>query len=103
MRKMSVHLMHGSLVVEISEAGQTVSRDELAASAAGIGDADQHQIGLDVSRGQAAHSLLVERHAFLRRPFGLIADASQVAVEAAVNYNFQLRREIFSLSLPAGG
>src|SRR5260370_9823363 len=103
MRKVTFHLMHGGLVVEINEPGQSVSRDEPDASAAGIGDAHQHQIGLDVSGGQAADSLFVQRYAFLRRSFGLIADAPQVAVEAAVNYDFQLRREIFSLSLPAGG
>ena len=100
---MSFHLMHGGLVVEISEPGQSVGGDEPDASAAGIGDADQDQIGLDVSGGQAADSLLVQRHAFLRRPVGLIADAPQVAVEAAVNHDFQLGGEIFSLGLPPGG
>ena len=68
MREVSFHLMHGGLVIEISEPGQSVSGDEPDASAAGIGDADEDQIGLDVSGDQAADSLLVERHAFLRRP-----------------------------------
>src|ERR1700720_1455681 len=103
MRKVPFPLMHGGRVVEINEPGQSVSRDEPDASPASIGDADQHQIDLDVSGGQAADALFVQRQAFLRCPFGLIADAPQVAVEAAVNHDFQLYCDIFSLSLPAGG
>src|SRR6185369_2013116 len=100
---MSFHMMHGGLVIEISEPGQSVGGDEPNASAAGVGDADEDQIGLKVPGSQAADSLLVERYPLLRRPLGLIADASQVAVEAAVNDDFQLAGEIFSLGLPPGG
>jgi len=73
------------------------------ASAAGIGDADQHQIGLDVSGVRLPTRCLSNGMPSCGVPSGWIADAPQVAVEAAVNYDFQLRREIFSLSLPAGG
>ena len=75
MREMSLHLMHRSLVIELGKPSQRIGRDEPDASAPGIGNADQNEIGLNVSGGQGADSLLVQRHAFLRRPVGLIADS----------------------------
>src|SRR6476660_8920205 len=98
MRKMSLHLVHRGLIVEIGKARKRVRRNQPDAIVP-IRNTDESEIRLDISSGQGADSLAVQRHAFLGRSLGLVADAPQVAGESAIDHDLQLRSKIFALSL----
>ena len=99
---MGFHLMDLEPVVEIGNFGQGVGGDQPDFHAAGIGDANQIEVGIDISGGQSADALLVWRRSFLWRSLRLIADQPQVAGKCAVHHNLQLFGEFLTLRRALG-
>ena len=94
--------MHREPVVKIGDFGQGVRGDQPDFHAAGIGDADEIEVGINISGGQSSDALLVRRRSFLWRSLRLIADQPQVAGKCAVHHNLQLGGEFLSLRRALG-
>src|SRR5207245_8606749 len=69
---------------------------------AGIGDADEIEVSLNIPSGQTADSLAAYRNSILQRSIGLIADPPKVAGEGTVHYVLQLDGKFLTLSCALG-
>ncbi len=87
------------LIVEFRNFGERVGGDQPDLAGAGIGDAHQVQVGLDIAGRHGAQFLAAERNPFLRSSLRL-GKATYASGECgAIHHRFELGGDLFSFGL----